>query len=65
VVCADVAAGLSLLHREEGPPNAPKAESLEVIVQSMPTRPDLRELMGFALSDDFFRLRQRLGVSLG
>lgn len=65
LVCADVAAGLSLLLKEEAGPNAPKAESTDVITQSLGTRPDLRELMGFALSDDFFRLRQRVGVSLG
>jgi hypothetical protein len=34
-------------------------------MQALGQRPDVRELMGFALSDDFFRLRQRVGVSLG
>ncbi len=65
LVCADVAAGLSLLLKEESGPTALKAETSDVITQALGQRPDLRELMGFALSDDFFRLRQRVGVSLG
>lgn len=65
LVCADVAAGLSLLLKEESGPTALKAETTDVITQALGQRPDLRELMGFALSDDFFRLRQRVGVSLG
>lgn len=65
LVCADVSAGLTVLLREEAGPTPPKLESTEAIVQSLSSRPDVRELMGFALSDDFFRLRQRVGVSLG
>ena len=65
LVCADVAAGLTLVLKEEAPPNAPKAESFDAVVQALGARPDVRELMAFSLSDDFFRLRQRLGVSLG
>ena len=65
LVCADVLAGLGLVFREESPPNTPKAESFEVVEKLLALRPDVRELMAFSLSDDFFRLRQRLGVSLG
>jgi hypothetical protein len=66
LVCADVSAGISLLLREEAGPNAPpKLDTTDVISQAVASRPDVRELMGFALSDDFFRLRQRVGVSLG
>lgn len=65
LVCADVAAGLTLLLKEESGPNALKLETAEAVAQTIPSRPDVRELMGFALSDDFFRLRQRVGVSLG
>ncbi len=65
VACADVAAGLTLLLREEGSPNASKLDTTEAITQAVQQRADLRELMGFSLSDDFFRLRQRVGVSLG
>jgi cellulose synthase operon protein C len=65
LVCADVAAGLSLVLKEESGPTTLNAESTDVITQAIGQRPDLRELIGFALSDDFFRLRQRVGVSLG
>jgi cellulose synthase operon protein C len=65
LMCADVAAGLALVLKEESGPTALKAENTDLIMQALGQRPDLRELMGFALSDDFFRLRQRVGVSLG
>ncbi len=65
LMCADVAAGLALVLKEESGPTALKAENTDLIMQALGQRPDLRELMSFALSDDFFRLRQRVGVSLG
>jgi tetratricopeptide (TPR) repeat protein len=64
LACADVAAGLTLVHKEEADP-ATRTESTEMLTAAVTARTDLRELIGFALSDDFFRLRQRLGVSLG
>lgn len=64
VLCADPTAGLNLVLREEGgTPTRP--ETAEAIHQALATRPDVKELMTFALTDDFFRLRQRVGVSLG
>lgn len=65
VVCADPSAGLSLMLREELPANAPRPETPEAIAQSVLQRSDLKELVSFAVTDDFFRLRQRVGVSLG
>ncbi|MFO0599451.1 MAG: tetratricopeptide repeat protein [Myxococcaceae bacterium] len=65
VVCADPTAGLNLMLKEEAAPNLPKAESAEAISQAVLSRPDLKELVAFAVTDDFFRLRQRIGVSLG
>ncbi len=65
LVCADVAAGLTVLLREESNQTANKLESTEAVASALATRPDVKELMLFALSDDFFRLRQRVGVSLG
>ena len=37
----------------------------EAIATAVHSRTDLKELMIFAMTDDFFRLRQRVGVSLG
>ncbi len=64
VVSGDPLAGLNLMLREELPPTAPKPETTEAIAESVRTRGDLSELMSFAVTDDFFRLRQRIGVSL-
>lgn len=65
VVSADPTAGLNLMLREELPTTAPRPETPEAIAQSVQSRTDLKELMSFAITDDFFRLRQRVGVSLG
>lgn len=64
LLCADVAAGLGLMLREEAPPGAPKPETAEATLAAVRERADVRELVPFALSDDFFRLRQRLGTGL-
>ncbi len=65
VVSADPTAGLNLILKEEMPSNQPKPESAEAISHAIHARTDLKELMTFAITDDFFRLRQRVGVSLG
>ena len=65
VVSADPSAGLNLMLKEELPASAPRPETPEAIAQSVQQRTDLRELMSFAVTDDFFRLRQRVGVALG
>ena len=65
VVSADPTAGLNLILREEVPANQPRPESAEAIAHAVNARADLKELMTFAITDDFFRLRQRVGVSLG
>ena len=64
LVCVDVTSGLNIMLREEGPPNSPRPETTEAIATAVNQRQDVRELMGFAISDELFRLRQRLGVSL-
>ena len=65
VVCADPLAGLNLMLREELPSTAPKPETPEAISAAVQARADVKELMSFAVTDDFFRLRQRVGVALG
>lgn len=62
---ADIALGLGLLVKEELPPGTQRAETTDAIFSQLGQRRDLRELVQFAVSDDFFRLRQRLGLSLG
>jgi tetratricopeptide (TPR) repeat protein len=65
LACADVSSGLGVLLREDGPAGQPRPETPEAIAAAVSQRPDVKELIGFALADDFFRLRQRIGVSLG
>ncbi len=65
VVSADPTAGLNLILKEELPGNQAKPETAEAIAAAVQSRADLKELMTFAITDDFFRLRQRVGVSLG
>ena len=55
LLSGDVASGLSLMVRESTGPSAGNGSEI---------RPDLRELMQFAISDDFFRLRADLGLSV-
>lgn len=61
----DVAAGLAMLLREELSPGQPKADTTEALTKAVGERKELRELVLYAVSDDLFRLRQRLGFSLG
>jgi hypothetical protein len=64
-MCAEPTTGLNLLLREEAAPNQARPETAEAIAQAIQGRPELKDLMAFAVTDDFFRLRQRVGVSLG
>ncbi len=65
LLAGDVGAAITLLLREDLPVGTPRPESTEAIAAAVAQRRDVRELIGFSLSDDFFRLRQRLGISLG
>lgn len=65
LVAADLNAALGLIVREEAQQGQPKPDHAEAVASIVQQRPDLRELIAFAVSDDFFRLRQRLGISLG
>jgi tetratricopeptide (TPR) repeat protein len=64
VVCADPTAGLNLILREEVLPNQSRVDTAEAIASAVNSRPDLKDLVTFAVTDDFFRLRQRVGVAL-
>lgn len=65
LVAADLNAALGLIVREEAQQGHPKADSAEAVAGIVQQRADLKELIAFAVSDDFFRLRQRLGIALG
>jgi len=61
----DVAAALGLLVRDDVVPGTPRLDTPESLIRACSERRELRELLTFAASDDLFRLRQRLGLSLG
>jgi tetratricopeptide (TPR) repeat protein len=61
VLCGDVAAGINMLLREDPSSSPLKSDAVAEAVQ---TRADLREAIAFTVSDDFFRLRQKLGFAV-
>lgn len=61
VLAADVAAGIGVLLKDEG---VNRPETAEISAAAARERKDVRELINFALSDDYFRLRQKVGLSL-
>jgi tetratricopeptide (TPR) repeat protein len=64
LLAGDVAAGLSMMLKDDNSP-ATKVDTAESVSSAVTARKDVRELLMFAVSDDFFRLRARLGLSLG
>ncbi len=60
-LCGDVAAGLGVLLREDVNGGA-RPETTEGVIAAVQARADLRELLGFALSDELFRVRQKMGM---
>jgi hypothetical protein len=64
LMCGDIAVGLGLVLREDPSLVNSKVDTADPVIQALRQRSDLRDLMGFSLSDDFFRLRQRLSLGL-
>jgi hypothetical protein len=64
LMCGDIAVGLGLVLREDPSMASTKVDTADPVIQALKQRDDLRDLMAFSLSDDFFRLRQRLGLAL-
>ncbi len=64
LMCGDIAVGLGLVLREDPSMASTKVDTADPVIQALRQRDDLRDLLAFSLSDDYFRLRQRLGLSL-
>ncbi|MDC0707102.1 tetratricopeptide repeat protein [Stigmatella sp. ncwal1] len=64
LMCGDVSVGLGVVLREDPAMTNSKIESMDPVLAALKQRADLKELLNFSLSDDFFRMRQRLGLSL-
>ncbi len=64
LLAGDVAAGLNMLLRDDPNHSGLRPDSADPVLAAAKTRPDVRALLSFALSDEFFRLRQKLGLAL-
>jgi tetratricopeptide (TPR) repeat protein len=64
LVCADVATGLNMLMRQDPNYSALRTDTPDPYLNALKERHDLRQLLDFALSEDFFNLRQKFGVAL-
>ncbi|HZN92897.1 MAG TPA: tetratricopeptide repeat protein, partial [Myxococcales bacterium] len=62
VMCGDPSVGLGVLLREDS--SFSRVESTDMLLQALRARDDLRNLLAFSLSDDYFRLRTRVGLSI-
>jgi tetratricopeptide (TPR) repeat protein len=63
LVCGDVQVGLTTVLRDDPALNGTRVDSPELFARALRERPDLQALLTFALSDEFFRLRQKVGLA--
>ena len=61
----DVSSALTQLVHEDAAQAGAKLDTYEAVKAACFNRPDVRELMSFAISDDYFRLRAKLKLGLG
>ena len=64
VLCGDVGIGLSVVLKEDPNMASVRVEGAETVLNMVRSRKDLAELLVYSVSDDFFRLRQRLGLAM-
>ncbi|HYO56163.1 Adventurous gliding motility protein K, partial [Archangium sp.] len=64
LMCGDVSVGLTLVLREDPDFATARLDNTEPLVRALRERADLRQLLSYVLSDDFLRLRQRVGLAL-
>ncbi|HVV17760.1 MAG TPA: tetratricopeptide repeat protein [Polyangia bacterium] len=64
VMCGDLATAAQIVVRDEGGLSAEEAATPETIRRLATTNEPLRELLRFAISEDYFVLREKLGTAL-
>lgn len=64
LLCGEVGVALPVLFREEPGAVGIKSESTDALLEAARRRRDFTELLGFALSDDHFRLRAKLRLTM-
>ena len=64
IYSGDIVGALTLMLREDPAQAGARLDSHDAVKAAINTRTDVRELMAFAISDDFFRMRQKLRLGL-
>ena len=64
LMCGDVSVALTLVLRDDPNAATQRLDTSEPLLQALRERGDLQQLLLYVLSDDFLRLRQRLGLAL-
>ncbi|HET9449646.1 MAG TPA: tetratricopeptide repeat protein, partial [Aggregicoccus sp.] len=64
LLCGDVSVALGMVLREDPNVSTVRLEGADPVRAAVRERADLGALLDFALSEDFFRLRQKLGLAL-
>ncbi|AGC45805.1 hypothetical protein MYSTI_04513 [Myxococcus stipitatus DSM 14675] len=64
LITGDVSVGLGMVLREDPNYAGAKLDAPEPVIQAVRDGTRLRTLLAWSFTDDFFRLRQRLGLSL-
>ncbi len=65
LMSGDILMGLNMLLRQDpGYSTQMRTESADVVLFAAKQRDDVRELLSFAISEDFFKLRQKVGLAI-
>lgn len=64
LMCGDVAVGLGMVLREDPNFAGARLDTPEPMIQAVREGERLRTILAWTFTDDFFRLRQRLGLGL-
>jgi cellulose synthase operon protein C len=64
LMSGDPSAALSVLLREDPRAGGIKTEGTDAIGRAVSERSELKQALSYCLSDDFFRMRQRIGTSI-
>jgi hypothetical protein len=62
LMCGDPTVGLGVVLREDAAFS--RVETMDPVLQALRAKDDLRQLVSFALTDEYFRLRTRIGLAL-
>jgi len=64
LLCADIGVALNVLLKDDPSATNLRLDTGDPIAQTVRQRSDLRALIQFAISDEFFKLRQKIGVAI-